>query len=169
MGRRPCRKTCLWSRSFIRPMPILYSAWRAAPGDRWSRWPVKSKIYSTKSGELQHKKKKHTDWINALAFSPSGAFLASGDRNGGITIWDPENGQELFTLAGHKASVTALSWRGDSKLLASCSEDGAIKLWEMQEGKQAKTWEAHKGGALSVSYTHDGRLVSCGRDNQILV
>jgi len=127
------------------------------------------KIYSTKTGELQHKKKKHTDWVNAIAFSPSGGLLASADRNGGITIWDPDNGQELFTLAGHKSSVTALSWRGDSKLLASCSEDGAVKLWEMQEGKQVKTWEAHKGGALSINYTHDGRLVTCGRDNQIIV
>lgn len=127
------------------------------------------KIYNTKTGELQHKKKKHTDWINAIAFSPSGSLLASGDRNGGITIWDPDNGQELFTLAGHKASVTALNWRGDSKLLASCSEDGSIKLWEMQDGKQAKTWEAHKGGVLSAGYTHDGRLVSCGRDHQIVV
>ncbi len=127
------------------------------------------KIYSTKTGELQHKKKKHTDWINAVAFSPNGALLASGDRNGGIAIWDPENGQELFTLAGHKSSVTALSWRGDSKLLASCSEDGTVKWWEMQDGKQAKTWEAHKGGVLSVSYTHDGRLVSCGRDGRVTV
>src|SRR2546423_4203746 len=126
-------------------------------------------IYYAKTGELQHKKKKDTDWVNALAFSPNGALLATADRNGGITIWDPENGQELFTLAGHKASVTALSWRGDSKLLASCGEDGAIKLWELQDGKQAKTWEAHKGGALSVNYTHDGRLVSCGRDSHIVV
>src|SRR5437773_5283066 len=96
-------------------------------------------------------------------------MLATADRNGGISLWDPDNAQELFTLADHKSAVTALSWRGDSKLLASSSEDGAIKLWEMQDGKQAKTWEAHKGGALSVSYTHDGRLVSCGRDNQLTV
>src|SRR4029077_2898945 len=122
------------------------------------------KIYSTKTGELQNKKKKHTEWINAMAFSPNGAFLASGDRNGGITIWDPDNGQELFTLAGHKSSVTALGWRADSKLLASSSEEGSVKLWEMQDGKQAKTWAAHTGGALWVSYAHDGRLVSCGRD-----
>src|SRR5438105_8197025 len=67
------------------------------------------KIYSTKTGELQHKKKKHTDWVNALAYSPSGALLATGDRNGGITVWDPENAQELFTLPGHKSAVTALS------------------------------------------------------------
>jgi hypothetical protein len=125
------------------------------------------KIFSTKSSELQHKVKKHTDWVTAVAFSPNGQMLASADRNGGISIWDPDSAQELFTLAGHKSAVTALSWRGDSKLLASSSEDGTVKLWEMKEGKQARTWAAHKGGTLWVNYSHDGRLVTCGRDNAI--
>jgi WD40 repeat protein len=127
------------------------------------------KIYSSKTGEIQFKLKKHTDWVTAVAFSPNGKLLASADRNGGISIWDPDNGQELFTLAGHKSGVTALSWRGDSKLLASSSEDGAIKVWEMQEGKQVKNWTAHGPGALWVDYSHDGRLVSCGRDNTVTI
>jgi hypothetical protein len=125
------------------------------------------KIFATKTGQLQHKIKKHTDWVTAVAFSPNGQMLATADRNGGISIWDPDNAQELFTLAGHKAAVTALSWRADSKLLASGSEDGTAKLWEMQEGKQAKSWTAHDKGALWLSYCRDGRLVTCGRDNNI--
>ncbi len=125
------------------------------------------KIFSTKTGELQHKIKKHTDWVTAVAFSPNGQMLATADRNGGISLWDPDNAQELFTLAGHKSAVTGLSWRGDSKLLASSSEDGTVKLWEMQEGKQFKSWNAHGSGALCVDYAHDGRLVTCGRDNNI--
>ena len=127
------------------------------------------KIFSTKTGELQHKIKKHTDWVTAVAFSPNGQMLATADRNGGISLWDPDNAQELFTLAGHKSAVTALSWRGDSKLLASSSEDGTVKLWEMQEGKQFKSWSAHGPGVLCVNYSHDGRLVTCGRDNNVIL
>jgi len=125
------------------------------------------KIFSTKTGDLQHKLKKHTDWVTAVAFSPNGQMLASADRNGGITIWEPETGQELFTLAGHKAGVTSLNWRSDSKLLASGSEDGTVKLWEMEEGKQFKSWNAHGPGVLSVQFARDGRLVSCGRDQSV--
>ena len=96
-------------------------------------------------------------------------MLATADRNGAIIIWDPESGQDLFTLSSHKSAVTALSWRDDSKLLASSSEDGSIKLWEMQEGKQAKSWNAHNSGALWVSYNHTGQLVTCGRDGLVLL
>jgi hypothetical protein len=122
------------------------------------------KVWSTKTGQLQHKLKKHTEWVTAVAFSANGQMLATADRNGGISVWDPESAQELFTLAGHKAAVTALSWRGDSKLLASSSEDGTVKLWEMQEGHEMKSWAAHGSGALDVSFAHDGQLITCGRD-----
>jgi len=126
------------------------------------------KIYSTKTGELEHKIKKHTDWVTALAFSPNGEMLATADRNGGITVWDADNAQELFTTVGHKGAVTALSWRSDSRLLASSSEDGTAKLWENTEGKQAKTWNAHTGGALGIAYSHDGQFVTCGRDGSVV-
>ncbi len=127
------------------------------------------KIYSTRTGDVQHKIKKHTDWVTAVAFSPNGEMLATADRNGGISVWDPDNAQELYTLGGHKSAVTALNWRGDSKLLASSSEDGTIKLWEMKEGKQAKSWSAHGSGALCVNYSHDGQFVTCGRDNSVVL
>ncbi len=123
----------------------------------------------TPAGELQHKLKKHTDWVTAVAFSPNGKVLATADRNGGVILWDPDNGQELFMLTGHKSSITALSWRDDSKLLASASEDGSVKLWEPQEGKQIKSWNAHPPGVLCVSYSHEGRLVTCGRDGAVII
>ena len=126
------------------------------------------KIYSTKTGELEHKIKKHTDWVTALGFSPDGRLLASGDRNGGLYVWEASSGEELHNTAGHKSAVTAIAWRGDSKVFATVSEDGALKIWETQEGKLASTWTAHAAGALSVGYAHDGRLVTCGRDNQVI-
>lgn len=125
------------------------------------------KVLSTKDGSLLFKMKKHTDWVTAVAFSPNGEWLATADRNGGVVIWDADNGLEIHTLAGHKSAATALSWRLDSRVLASVSEDGSLKVWEMSEGKQVKTWNPHPTGVLSVSYTHDGRLVTCGRDNQV--
>ena len=96
--------------------------------------------------------------------SKSQTAISTADRNGGISVWDPDSATELFMLAGHKAAVTALSWRGDSKLLASSSEDGTVKLWEMLEGREMKSWTAHGSGALCVNFAHDGRLVTCGRD-----
>ncbi len=56
----------------------------------------------------------HTDWITAIEFSPDGTRLATGDRSGGIFLWESASGGTVGNLAEHKDSVTSLSWRGDS-------------------------------------------------------
>ena len=102
--------------------------------------------------------------MTAASFSPDGVLLATGDRNGGLYVWEARTGNPFYTLKGHSKAITALSWRADSNVLASGSEDGGVRLWEMNGGKGIKTWTAHGGGVLDVAYTANGHIVSCGRD-----
>ena len=125
------------------------------------------KIYRTKDGALEHRLKKHTEWVTAVEFSPDSKYLATGDRNGGLVLWEAATGQEMFTLPGHKGAITALTWRGDSALFASASEDGTVKLWQAADGSPLRSLNAHPGGALAARFHHDGRLVTCGRDNKV--
>ncbi len=125
------------------------------------------KIHLTATGDVEHRIKKHTDWITAVAFSPNGLLLASGDRNGSLYIWDPDSGQEIFSLPGHPGSIRALSWRGDSKVLASAGADGTIKTWELESGKLVKSWLAHEGGVTGLHFSHDGLIASCGRNGKV--
>jgi WD40 repeat protein len=130
--------------------------------------PLKTlKILNTADGSTEQTIKKHTDWVQAAAYSPDGRFLASGDRAGGLWVWEAKTARELYNCAGHKEGVTDACFRGDSNILASASTDGTIKLWNMTDGTLAKTINAHPGGVLAVSFTHDGRMVSCGRDGQV--
>lgn len=127
------------------------------------------KIYSTKDGALEHKHKKHTEWVTAVEFSPNAKYLASGDRNGGLVLWEAETGQEMFTLNGHRGAITALSWRGDSEILVSASEDGTLKLWKASDGSSLRSINAHPGGVLAAHFSHGGEILSSGRDNKVLI
>jgi len=123
------------------------------------------RVYSTVSGELLWEvPKKHTNWIYCTAISPDGVLVASGDRNGGLFVWEAETGRLYQELRGHGGAVTGLSWRSDSNILASCGVDGTIRLWEMENGSQVKSWGAHGGGSFMVEFCNDGNLVSTGRD-----
>jgi len=125
------------------------------------------KIYSTKDGSLEHRIKKHTEWVTALEFSPDSKYLATGDRNGGLMLWEAATGQEMFNLPGHKGAITAITWRGDSELFASASEDGTLKLWKASDGSALRSINANPGGTLGARFAHDGRIVTCGRDNKV--
>ena len=127
------------------------------------------KIYRTKDGALEHKIKKHTEWVTAVEFSPDGKYLASGDRNGGLMLWEAESGQEMFSLPGHKGAITAITWRSDSAMVLSASEDGTLKLWKSTDGSALRSITAHNGGALAARFTHDGRILSSGRDNKVQI
>jgi len=123
------------------------------------------RVYSTRTGELEYEiPKKHTGWIYCVSFSPDGVLLATGDKNGGVFVWEAETGRQYLQLKAHSRTIRGLSWRSDSNILASCSADGSIRLWEMENGGQVKNWGAHGGGCLSVEFARDGRLLSCGRD-----
>jgi len=140
------------------------------------------KVYSTVTGELKHTLVKHTDWITAMAYSPDGKFLASGDRVGNIHLWDAETGGVVLPLAEHKGLVRSLSWRSDGQVLASCGEDGLIVWWDVVKGWPVMTKaNAHPptrpegvygkipNGVLDLAFGPKGELVSCGRDQQVRV
>ncbi|MBI1785063.1 hypothetical protein HYR69_07950 [Candidatus Sumerlaeota bacterium] len=124
----------------------------------------KVKVFSTADGQMQYEITKHTDWVQAVAFSPDGWFLATGDRAGGLYVWQAETGRDVHTLRGHTGAVNTVDFRHDSQALASAGADGQIYLWEMNEGKNVKKWGAHGPGVLSIKFARDGRLVSSGAD-----
>jgi ribosome assembly protein 4 len=53
----------------------------------------------------------HINWILAIAWSPDGSSLVSGDKAGHLMLWDPLSGQQRGkTMTGHKQWITALAW-----------------------------------------------------------
>lgn len=123
------------------------------------------KIYATATGEQLHKMKKHTDWVTALEFNHTSTYLATGDRNGGVVVWDADAGQEVQTFSGHRAGITSLAWRSPD-LLVSASEDGTVRTWSVKEAVQVKSVNAHNS-VLGLRLTVDGSMATCGRDKTI--
>lgn len=138
------------------------------------------KGYSTEDGQLVWKIVKHTDWITSLAFSPDGARLATGDRAGGLHLWDAHNSGILLSLNEHKGAIRGLSWRSDGQVLASCGDDGLIVWWNVTDGwPTLSKSDAHPParapgaygkipvGVYDVAFGPQGELASCGRDGRV--
>src|SRR5207244_6283998 len=60
---------------------------------------------------------KHSDGVSALAFSPDGAWFASGGQDNSITLWDTAAGKEKYTfdfehgvLDPHQGTITLLAF-----------------------------------------------------------
>ena len=73
----------------------------------------------------------------ALAFSPSGDYLASGawwqegQEKVSIRLWRVATGENIATFWGHPTDIQDLAFSPDGSLLASGSFDGTILLWDV--------------------------------------
>jgi WD40 repeat protein len=122
------------------------------------------KIFNASTGKMLCKMKKHTDWVTALCFTPDGKELISGDRAGGLSVWDTQ-GHEIQSVTAHAGEITGIACRGN--FVATSSEDGTVKFWDIMDGRQIKSWKAHPSGVRSVSFTQDGHILTSGRDKLV--
>jgi len=83
----------------------------------------------------------HTGDITCLVLSPSGRYLASGERgkNADVLVWDFQTKRLVYRFSEHDDVITALAFSDDEKLLASVGGDplggnGQMFVWDMQTG-----------------------------------
>ena len=104
----------------------------------------------------------HSASIESIAYSPDGAYIASGSEDNTIKLWEVETGRLLRTLRGHNRDVNSICYSPDGKYIASGSNDNRIKLWEVKTGECVKTLGGFIGYVNSVCYSPDGKYIASG-------
>jgi WD40 repeat protein len=103
--------------------------------------------------------------IHSLAFSPDGNYLACGDFDGDIRLWDAHTHQLQSILKGHTNWVQAVTYHPIRPLLASSSFDCTVKLWDLNTGECWRTLTEHTQGVYSVAFSPDGQILASGGDD----
>jgi len=108
--------------------------------------------------------------VDAIAVSPDGSRLATGEFDTTVRIWEAGTGKLLLTLFGHSSQVVGLAFSPDGETLASVSEDGTARLWEVATGRELLTLTGHTGGVLGVAFSRDGnQLYTTSRDHTLKI
>lgn len=111
----------------------------------------------------------HLSLVEAMAFSPDGATLATGSFRE-VTLWNVPAGTVRRRVAGFRDRVVALAFSPDGKLLAAGggvpSEDGEIKLLDPGTGRTVRELAgAHSDTVFGVAFSPDGtKLATAGAD-----
>ncbi|RMB99977.1 hypothetical protein DUI87_23386 [Hirundo rustica rustica] len=71
----------------------------------------------------------HASQVLCMAISSDGKYLATGDKNKLIMIWDAATCKRLHIFTGHRDAVSALSFRKGTHQLYSASHDRCVKVW----------------------------------------
>ncbi len=70
-----------------------------------------------------------SDYVTAVAWSPTGDVLAASSAAGEVVLWMPDTVQELQTGTG--ASIDSIAFSSDGQFLAAGGQDGWVRIWHL--------------------------------------
>jgi WD40 repeat protein/energy-coupling factor transporter ATP-binding protein EcfA2 len=139
------------------------------------------KLWST-SGDLIHEFRDQGDLITALAFDPSGRYLATVGRDGSAKLHDlagitPRSDSppvalrdQSDQLEGHAGRVNSVMFSHDGKRILTAGSDGKVKLWNVRGGATILAWNGSTPGvsANDALFGPDDRIVAaCSADGSL--
>jgi WD40 repeat protein/F0F1-type ATP synthase epsilon subunit len=110
--------------------------------------------------------------IISLALSDDARFLAVGDANGMVQVYDVQRKSQKGILKGHFARVNQMAFSKDGSKLATGSFDQTVRIWNIREKKDFDRppiiLKDHKDWVWSITFNADGSQLLAGcRDNLV--
>jgi|GEM_PF-274252 len=104
-------------------------------------WEVVSNNLAARGEFMPAGENRHQANISAIAISPDGAFVATGDEDGFVVLWSTATQTSINRWQAHDSSVEIITFSENSQLIATGSEDRLIRLWNV--GNTAQTGEVN--------------------------
>lgn len=105
----------------------------------------------------------HSEPIYRIAWSPTGAFLASVGQDHAVWLWDPSSGKGVPMLESHSNHVNDVSWAKDGNLFVTASDDKSMKIWDRRTRLCVRSLKAkYIHDIYSVDWSPNSRLIACG-------
>jgi len=138
---------------------LAVAGWLSAPAS-FGNGVVR--IHDFHTGEVIELLPGYSEVVTALTFSRDGRWLATGNFDGEVKIWDTAGWKLTQTLAAHAGEAAALSFSPDGATLVSGSYDKTLKLWDRASGRLLQQMTGHAKPVLSAAFSPDGRLIASG-------
>lgn len=125
------------------------------------------KILEKSSCKVNQNFKNHSGRVKWCAFSKDGQHLVSVSDDSTAKVYSCVDGQLLFSLDGHTASVQrCMFFNQNHQRLLTASLDGTLKVWDMQTGSlQLSCQHSSSEYILSCDVSQDDkRLLSASVD-----
>lgn len=103
--------------------------------------------------------------IRAVAVSPDGRLIATGDSLGHVRFWDAITYRPVeVTEVVHAGEVNTVKFSPDGRTLASAGDDRVILLTDVRSGTRERL-EGHADGIWALAFHPDGTLLASASED----
>ena len=155
--------------SYAQPVPIAALAFSPDGKQLAASGYHEVTLWEPTTGKLLRRVKNLPQRIQALAWHPSGQWLAVGGgspgQSGEIALVDAAKGEVAKVFASTIDTVMALAFDKDGTRLAAGGADNAIRIFSVPDGKELRLLQQHADWVLGLAFSPDGKhLASASRD-----
>jgi hypothetical protein len=104
----------------------------------------------------------HQNTVHALTFSHNGLWLASGNNDGEVRVWDLKSGKTFAKFSAHNDWVRDLAFSSNDRMLASAGGDNVVRIWDMDKSALLKELNGHENWVYKVVYAGEGHVLLSG-------
>lgn len=123
-------------------------------------------LWNARTGRALRRFSTHTSSVMSVAYSPSGALLATGSSDNTVKVWDasPLSGNSGEILSLEHPMVLSVSFSPNSDRIASAGRDKIVRVWDTVTGELQLTL-THGDQVLSVAFSPDGKRLASASAN----
>jgi WD40 repeat protein len=134
------------------------------------QWTTCSWDLTTGKRISQFKHSDHKDGRSVMTvFSSDGHYLAVGDGEKAIPVWDVSAGKLLHRLDGHEHGIWCGAFSSDGKTLATGGyTDKTIRIWDVASGTQLRQLKVHCEHVTGVAFSPDLKQVAAATRTDLL-
>ena len=127
------------------------------------------KVWDLRTSKSVYTLKGHEGKVNALSFSPSTEWIASGDEDGIIKVWGMQNSKVLADLRADESPITCLTFNPQVYALASGHLSKSVRYWDLEEFRMISEGPVDSSATRKVCFTHDGRYIFSANNDTLKV
>lgn len=108
--------------------------------------------------------------VNSICYSPDQHFIAYGDSNGTVSIWDTKKRVKIKSLLLQEGEISCVVFSRDGQIIAASTLDYNIYLWDTSSFNLLHVLKGHTNDINTISFNQDGtRLVTASSDGTIKI
>ncbi len=104
----------------------------------------------------------------AVAFTPAGEAIVTGNEDGTLAVWDKQSGKLVRQFKSESAGVVMMASSISAELVAVGAADGTIELWDVDKGRCRKTLRGHEAAITALAFSEAGDLLASGSSDRTI-